>query len=61
MSRSSLISRRAALGGACTTGLTAFLVQWPINLSDELYFEEGELRVPHTFDDTDAEIAAGMP
>jgi hypothetical protein len=27
----------------------------------ELYFEEGELRVPDTFDDTAAEIMAGMP
>jgi hypothetical protein len=30
-------------------------------IGDEIYFEEGELRVPHTFDDTEEEIAAGMP
>jgi hypothetical protein len=33
----------------------------PIVVGTELYFEEGELRVPDTFDDTAAEIMAGMP
>lgn len=33
----------------------------PLTLGDEIYFEEGELRVPHTPDDTEEEIAAGMP
>jgi hypothetical protein len=33
----------------------------PVVVGTELYFEEGELRVPETFDDTAAEIMAGMP
>ncbi len=51
---------QSATGEAHVPGDARAVVDLPIRAGAELYFEEGELRMPATFDDTPEEIRSGF-
>ena len=52
---------KKAAGEATLAGSPAVHKKIQVDVGRELYFEEGELRVPATFDSTSAETKAGFP